>query len=184
MILARESGGNLNIASCDLVMFCYVSVLAWRKHLRVFFFFFAFNLAIFHVSFYRGSIWEFSKLNEVYMVLIVTIKMVSAKMLAVWNPMKSLVFRKVGQGLHCWWSPFPLLHPKVYASSSSATGDPSCSFMAQRCHVVRTIFQSLCSDWWPHGGVVREVVKYMWVWSSGEEENIKNDFFPLIKRKG
>lgn len=38
MILARESGGNLNIASCDLVMFCYVSVLAWRKHLRVFFF--------------------------------------------------------------------------------------------------------------------------------------------------
>lgn len=35
------------------------------------------------------------------MVLIVTVKMVSAKMLAVWNPVKSLVFRKVGQGLHC-----------------------------------------------------------------------------------
>lgn len=38
MILAKEPGGNLNTASCDLVMFCSVSVLAWRKHLHVFFF--------------------------------------------------------------------------------------------------------------------------------------------------
>lgn len=45
---------------------------------------------------------EFSKVIEVYMALIVTIKRASAKMLAVLNPMKVLVLRKEGRGLHCW----------------------------------------------------------------------------------
>lgn len=87
------------------------------------------------------------------MVLIVTIKMVSAKMLAVWNPVKSLVSNEEF-GLQEGRAGTPLLlitiSPITPSSlcliPSSATGEPSCSFMAQRCHVVRIIFQSLCSD--------------------------------------
>lgn len=76
----------------------------------------------------------------------------------------------------------PITPSSVCLIPSSTMGEPSCSFMAQRCHVVRIIFQFHCSDWWPHLGMVREVVKYMWVWSSGEEENIKR-FLSFNKRK-
>lgn len=68
----------------------------------VYFFFFIFCLSLgsFSFSFYRENTREFLKVNEVYAVLIVTMKRVSAKMLAVLNLRKGSSLGREKQGHH------------------------------------------------------------------------------------
>lgn len=119
---SRPPGCRLGTTSCVLViLFSSILVLVSRKYLWGFFFYIifyfcnAFSLAVFHLSFYRGNMWAFSKVNEVYTVLTVTIKRVSAEMSAGLNLMKGLIPRERGQGRQSWGSPFLLGHPRGWA---------------------------------------------------------------------
>lgn len=102
MTLGERPECNLETAFGDLVApFCSRWVLAWRKCLCVFFIFiFCLSLGSFSFSFYRENTREFLKVNEVYAVLIITMKRVSAKMLAVLNLRKGSSLGREKQGHH------------------------------------------------------------------------------------
>lgn len=72
---------------------------------------FAFHLAVFYFSFPRESIGGFLKVNEVYVVLIVTTERVSANLLAILDPMKGSILRKGDLGLLCQWTAMSPVKP-------------------------------------------------------------------------
>lgn len=140
---------------------------------------FALHLAVFYLSFPRESIWGFLKVYEVYVVLIVTVERVSANSLAILDLIK--ILRKGGLGLLCQWTtlspvkpwnsclvPSPFSGSQKFFQGMSETS----TMMSWGPNLSLT-----APDWWPHRRVVWEVVKSMWVWSCGEEGNIKTTAF-------